>query len=265
MPFPPPDEDLLSGMIDLALAAGANALEVYARTIHVTRKSDDSPVTEADRQGEAIILEGLERLAPSIPTLAEEEAAAGRIPALGDQFFVVDPLDGTKEFVDRTGEFTVNIALVRRQQPVIGVVYAPALSKLYAGRTGAGAFSMRIDKAGRPDDRQPIAARRAGSAGLTAIASRSHLTPETEAFLAKLSIASYAAAGSSLKFCLIAEGLADVYPRMGRTMEWDTAAGQAVLEAAGGRVETYPDGNPLAYGKIERAFDNPHFVAWGAR
>ncbi len=265
MPFSPPDEDLLSGMIEFALAAGANALEVYARTIHVTRKSDDSPVTEADRQGEAIILEGLKRLAPSIPTLAEEEAAAGRIPALGDQFFVVDPLDGTREFVDRTGEFTVNIGLVRDRRPVIGVVYAPALSKLYAGRTGVGAFSMRIDKMGRPDERRPITARRVGASGLTAVASRSHATPETEAFLGTLAVASYAAAGSSLKFCLIAEGLADVYPRMGRTMEWDTAAGQAVLEAAGGRVETYPEGEPLAYGKIDRSFDNPHFVAWGAR
>lgn len=265
MTFAISDETLLSGMIDLALAAGANALAVYARTIHVARKSDDSPVTEADQQGETIILEGLERLAPSIPTLAEEAAAAGHIPALGEEFFVVDPLDGTKEFVDRTGEFTVNIALVRNRRPAIGVVYAPALSKLYAGRVGAGAFSMLVDKVGQPDQRLPIAARRVGPAGLTAVASRSHATPETEAFLAALPVASYAAAGSSLKFCLIAEGLADVYPRMGRTMEWDTAAGQAVLEAAGGRVDVHPAGGPLSYGKIERGFDNPHFVAWGAR
>lgn len=264
MPFSIPDEDLLDGMINLALAAGANALEVYARTIHVARKADDSPVTEADRQGEAIILEGLGRLAPNIPALAEEAAAAGDIPALGKHFFVVDPLDGTREFVDRTGEFTVNIALVRDRRPKIGVVYAPALSRLYGGRAGAGAFALVVDKAGRPGPRQPIAARRPDKAGLTAVASRSHLTPETEAFLASLPVASYAAAGSSLKFCLIAEGLADVYPRMGRTMEWDTAAGQAVLEAAGGRVETHPEGAPLAYGKRERGYDNPHFVAWGA-
>jgi 3'(2'), 5'-bisphosphate nucleotidase len=253
------DGALLGDLELLAREAGARALEIYARPFDAEMKDDRSPVTEADRLGEAIILAGLARLAPAIPVLAEEAASAGSIPdALGDEFFLVDPLDGTREFISRNGEFTVNIALVRGGRAVLGVVYAPALGKLYAGRIGAGAAVT--DREGR----RAIRARTAPASGLVAVASRSHRSPETDAFLATLDVAEYSSAGSSLKFCLIAEGAADVYPRLGRTMEWDTAAGQAVLEAAGGRVEIFETRAPLRYGKAARGFDNPDFIAWGA-
>lgn len=255
------DSVLLKEMERLALEAGAKAMAIYAGPFDVAAKSDASPVTEADRLGEEIILKGLAGAAPEIPVLAEEAAASGAIPQLGREFFLVDPLDGTKEFITKTGEFTVNIALVRDGAPALGVVYAPAMSKLYLGVRGRGAFLRRT---GAGEDARPIRARRAPAAGLVAVASRSHRGPETDAFLSTLTITDFAAAGSSLKFCLIAEGLADVYPRLGRTMEWDTGAGQAVLEAAGGRVIEYGTDHALRYGKKERGFDNPHFIAWGA-
>jgi 3'(2'), 5'-bisphosphate nucleotidase len=254
------DGALLSDLEILAREAGAKALDIYARPIDAQIKEDRSPVTEADRLGEAIILAGLARIAPSVPVLAEEAASAGLAPtALGEEFFLVDPLDGTKEFISRNGEFTVNIALIRAGAPVLGVVYAPALGKLYAGQVGAGATLS--DRNGR----RAIAARQAPATGLVAVASRSHRSPETDAFLATLNIAEYSPAGSSLKFCLIAEGAADVYPRLGRTMEWDTAAGHAVLEAAGGRVDDFDSHAPLRYGKADRGYDNPSFIAWGAK
>ncbi len=255
------DSVLLKEMERLALEAGAKAMTIYAGPFAVDAKCDASPVTEADRLGEAIILAGLSALAPEIPVLAEEAAAGGAIPELGGEFFLVDPLDGTKEFITKTGEFTVNIALVRDGAPALGVVYAPAMSKIFLGAKGRGAFMRRT---GAGEDARPIRAREAPKDGLVAVASRSHRGPETDAFLSTLSIADFAAAGSSLKFCLIAEGLADVYPRLGRTMEWDTGAGQAVLEAAGGRVVEFGTETPLAYGKKERGFDNPYFIAWGA-
>ncbi len=255
------DSALLEGMERLALEAGAKAMTIYAGPFAVGAKGDASPVTQADRLGEEIIVRGLAALAPSIPVLAEEAASGGTIPDLGAEFFLVDPLDGTKEFITKTGEFTVNIALVRDGAPVLGVVYAPAMSKLYLGVRGHGAFMRRT---GAGEAALPIRARVAARDGLVAVASRSHRGPETDAFLSTLKIADFAAAGSSLKFCLIAEGLADVYPRLGRTMEWDTGAGQAVLEAAGGRVVEFGTEAPLRYGKKVRGFDNPHFIAWGA-
>ncbi|OFX01009.1 MAG: 3'(2'),5'-bisphosphate nucleotidase [Alphaproteobacteria bacterium RIFCSPHIGHO2_12_FULL_63_12] len=256
------DSALARAMGALALEAGAAALEIYRSDFTVDAKNDASPVTEADRLGEEIILEGLSRLAPEIQTLAEEAASAGKIPTLGRAFFLVDPLDGTKEFVTKTGEFTVNIALIRDGRPAIGVVYAPAIGKLYAGIVGAGASLARVAD-GVAGPFRPIAARKIPARGLVAVASRSHRGPETDAFLSTLDITDFAAAGSSLKFCLIAEGLADVYPRLGRTMEWDTGAGQAVLEAAGGRVVVFGGEEPLCYAKKDRGFDNPHFIAWG--
>ncbi len=258
------DKASIDAISALALEAGAAALAVYESDFVVDAKSDASPVTEADRLGEEIILRGLARLAPTIPALAEEAASEGKIPALGREFFLVDPLDGTKEFVTKTGEFTVNIALIRDGRPTLGVVYAPAIGKLYAGIAGAGASLARVAN-GKAGAREPIEARKVPSRGLIAVASRSHRGPETDAFLSTLDIADFAAAGSSLKFCLIAEGLADVYPRLGRTMEWDTGAGQAVLEAAGGRVVVFGGDEPLRYGKKQRGFDNPHFIAWGRR
>lgn len=239
----------------LAREAGAVIMAIYATDFAVRGKSDASPVTEADEAAERVILRGLAALAPDIPVVAEEEVAAGRVPQVGRRFWLVDPLDGTKEFISRNGEFTVNIALVEDGQPVLGAVFAPALGRLFLGRVGVGAWVE--DAAGR----RAIACRRPPEAGLTVVASRSHGDAEALAgFLAGRRVADQRNAGSSLKLCLVAAGEADVYPRLGRTMEWDIAAGHAVLAAAGGRVETLA-GAPLAYGKP--GFDNPHFAAWG--
>jgi 3'(2'),5'-bisphosphate nucleotidase len=255
------DEKLCDALAALAVKAGAKIMDVYGADFEAERKSDDSPVTAADRIGEAIILEGLNIIAPETPVLAEEAASEGQIPTLGREFFLVDPLDGTKEFINRTGEFTVNIALVRDARPALGVVYAPAAGKLYGGVVGAGAWRAKITDHGSIGERKEISVAEPVTGGLIAVASRSHRSPETDDYLKKLDIADFAAAGSSLKFCLIAEGAAHIYPRFGRTMEWDTGAGQAVLEAAGGKVLTHPEATPLAYNKKERGFDNPHFIA----
>ncbi|MGZ3305156.1 MAG: 3'(2'),5'-bisphosphate nucleotidase CysQ [Asticcacaulis sp.] len=246
----------------IMLAAGAEILRIYATDFTVASKGDASPVTEADGRAERIILDGLARIAPDIPVVAEEEAAAGRLPDTGRRFFLVDPLDGTKEFISRNGEFTVNIALIEDGEPVRGAVYAPALGKLYWGARGEGAYVAEvIDGVMGPS--QPIRTRAAPHDGLTAVGSRSHGSDETAEYLKAFHVNTFAAAGSSLKFCLLAEGSADLYPRLGRTMQWDTAAGDAVLRAAGGRVETL-DGLPLRYGREASAdFANPHFVAFG--
>ncbi|WP_425407762.1 3'(2'),5'-bisphosphate nucleotidase CysQ [Hyphococcus sp.] len=257
------DDVLADALCAIALDAGAAALEIYAGDFKTDEKNDTSPVTEADRLGEEIILAGLKNFAPGIPVLAEESASDGDIPEdLGPQFFLVDPLDGTREFVNRTGEFTVNIALIEDGKSVFGVVYAPASNLIFAGGR-EGAWKALIDEDGTMGPRAPITARTAPSKGLIAVASRSHRSPETDEYLNGLSVADFTAAGSSLKFCLVAEGVADIYPRFGRTMEWDTGAGQAVLEAAGGRVVTHPENEPLLYGKKSRGYDNPHFIAWG--
>ncbi|ESQ73910.1 3'(2'),5'-bisphosphate nucleotidase CysQ [Asticcacaulis sp. AC402] len=248
----------------IMLAAGAEILRIYATDFAVMSKSDASPVTAADQAAETVILKGLRELAPDIPVVAEEEAAAGRIPQTGKRFFLVDPLDGTREFISKNGEFTVNIALIEDGIPVMGAVFAPALGRIYWGATGKGAFMADISDGAVGPARQIMV--RPAPAALTAIGSRSHGGAETEAYLKAFAVAEFKPAGSSLKFCLIAAGEADIYPRMGRTMEWDTAAGDAVLRAAGGRVETL-DGRPLAYGKRntpgETDFANPHFVAFG--
>ncbi|MEM6413475.1 MAG: 3'(2'),5'-bisphosphate nucleotidase CysQ [Pseudomonadota bacterium] len=262
------DHVILREIISLSLQAGQEALNIYASDFEVEIKEDTSPVTTADKVGEEIILSGLNKYFNDIPVIAEEAAADGHIPELRDPhrdtFFLVDPLDGTKEFVKRTDEFTVNIALIRGGKPVLGAVYAPALGKLYSGRYGDGASLYSVDEHGSLGDAKSISARVSPDEGLTAVASRSHRTAQTDEYLETLNVVSFAAAGSSLKFCLLAEGRADIYPRFGRTMEWDTGAGQAVLEAAGGRVISTLDEKPLMYGKVERGFDNPHFVAWGA-
>ncbi len=258
------DREICDALTALAIKAGAEIMSIYQSEFVVEEKSDSSPVTAADKRAEKIILAGLLEVAPAIPVLAEEAASEGLIPELGDEFFLVDPLDGTREFINRTGEFTVNIALVRSGAPALGVVYTPASGKLYAGVVGDGAWRMTIAADGAQTDRQAITARPVPGAGLIAVASRSHRSAETDDYLETLDIADFAAAGSSLKFCLIAEGAADIYPRFGRTMEWDTGAGQAVLEAAGGAVCVHPSGEPLAYNKRERGFDNPFFIARGA-
>jgi 3'(2'), 5'-bisphosphate nucleotidase len=242
-------------MLALARRAGAEILDVYETTFAVRGKEDASPVTDADERAERVILADLANLAPGVPVVAEEQVSAGRVPAIGDgPFFLVDPLDGTREFISRNGEFTVNVALVRGGHPVAGVVHLPALDETYWS-DGDGAWRARSD--GAPER---IHCRTPAADGLVVVASRSHRDQRTDAFLEDLPVKALVAAGSSLKLCRVAEGAADLYPRLGRTMEWDIAAGQAVLEAAGGSVRTL-DGEPLRYGKP--GFDNPDFVARG--
>ena len=252
---------LLQPMIDTALAAGAEIERIYAEGFEAEEKLDGSPVTVADRNAERIILDRLARDFPGIPVLAEEEAAAGRIPTLGTRFFCVDPLDGTKGFVQRTGEFTVNIALVEDGATVAGVIYVPDSKLLYWGARGDGAFRVRGDSAP-----ERIRTRPPQRGSLTAVGSRSHASHGTAEKSAHLGVSDFVPSSSSLKFCLVAEGAADVYPRHGATMEWDTAAGQAILEAAGGRVmvlDGLEEKGPLTYGKQARAYENPPFIAWG--
>ncbi len=250
-----PLSDLLERLLPIVRDAGDVVMSVYATDFSVRGKDDASPVTEADERAEAVILAGLAALTPDVPVVAEEAVAAGRVPAIGRRFWLVDPLDGTKEFIKRNGEFTVNIALVEDGRPLLGVVLAPALDKLYAGEVGGDAFVE--DGNGR----RSISCRVPPAEGLTVLASRSHGDAAAlDTFLADRKVAKLASAGSSLKLCLIAAGEADLYPRLGRTMEWDIAAGHAVLAAAGGHV-TDLDGRPLAYAK--RGFENPHFAAWG--
>ncbi|QTQ35721.1 3'(2'),5'-bisphosphate nucleotidase CysQ [Aromatoleum petrolei] len=250
-----PLSGLIERLLPIAHDAGDVVMSVYATDFSVRGKDDASPVTEADERAEQVILGGLAALAPEIPVVAEEAVAAGRVPEIGRRFWLVDPLDGTKEFIRRNGEFTVNIALVEDGRPLLGVVLAPALGKLYAGAAGVGAFVE--DASGR----RTIRCRVPPAEGLTVLASRSHGDAAAlDAFLAGRKVARLASAGSSLKLCLIAAGEADLYPRLGRTMEWDIAAGHAVLAAAGGRV-TGLDGRPLVYAK--QGFENPHFAAWG--
>ena len=246
---------LAAGFCTIAERAGAEILSVYGGTIDVSVKDDSSPVTEADERAETIILDGLAQLCPSIPVVAEESVAAGRLPDIsGGRFILVDPLDGTKEFISRNGEFTVNIALIEQGEPVLGVVYLPALETLY-WTDGEG----RAMRRGQNEAPEPIRCRSA-PAELTVVASRSHRDSATDEYLADYQVAELISAGSSLKLCRVAEGSADMYPRLGRTMEWDIAAGHAVLRAAGGTVRTL-GGEPLRYGKD--GLDNPHFVARG--
>jgi 3'(2'), 5'-bisphosphate nucleotidase len=239
----------------LAREAGAAVMEVYSTDFAVRGKSDASPVTLADERAEAVITAGLGRLTPGIPVVAEEAVAGGATPTVGEWFWLVDPLDGTKEFISRNGEFTVNIALIRAGAPVFGVVLAPALDRLFVGAVGHGAS---VEENG---GRRPISCRSVPETGLVVVASRSHGDAAAlDRFLSGRHVAATINAGSSLKLCLVATGEADLYPRLGRTMEWDIAAGHAVLAAAGGRVRTLT-GDPLTYGKP--GFDNPHFAAEG--
>jgi 3'(2'), 5'-bisphosphate nucleotidase len=239
-------------------------LEFYEGGADVTLKPDASPVTSADLAAEAIILAGLKSLAPEIPVIAEEAVARGAMPKAAQQFFLVDPLDGTKEFISRNGEFTVNIALIEAGQPMAGVVYAPAIGRLFWGEQGKGAAEMVVadPKAQEPPPagRRITAQQAVAGAPIKVVASRSHRDGETDRFLASLGDCEIVSAGSSVKFCLVASGEAQLYPRFGRTMEWDTAAGHAVLAAAGGTVVT-ADGVPLLYGKEAAGFANPPFIA----
>jgi 3'(2'), 5'-bisphosphate nucleotidase len=252
------DRTLKDQLVAVSREAGAAILNIYSRDFQSVRKADRSPVTEADTAAEALIVEALARLAPGVPVVAEEQCASNGVPATApDRFFLVDPLDGTKEFIARNGEFTVNIALIDKGRPVLGVVYLPAFDACYTG--AAGVAERRIGD----DGPERITTRFAPEDGLVMAISRSHADGEiARAKERGLNVSGTIIAGSSLKFCRLAEGAADLYPRFGTTMEWDTAAGQAVLEAAGGRVETVT-GEPLRYGKA--GFQNPHFIAYGRR
>lgn len=247
---------LLERLIPVVREAGRVVMDVYATEFESRAKGDASPVTEADERAEALLAAALAGLTPDTPIVAEEAVAAGHIPQTGTCFWLVDPLDGTKEFISRNGEFTVNVALIEHGTPTLGVVQAPALAQLFAGALGTGAF---IEENGA---RRSIHTRRPPAEGLTVVASRSHGDSEAlNAYLKGRMVAALKNAGSSLKLCLVACGEADLYPRLGRTMEWDIAAGHAVLAAAGGCVETL-EGLPLTYGKP--GFDNPHFIARGS-
>jgi len=246
----------------IALAAGPCILEEYARGGAAREKSDGSPVTVADERAEALIRGHLDRSAEPIPIVAEEATAQGAPIAIGERFVLVDPLDGTREFVARNGEFTINVALVEKGVPVAGAVYAPALGRLWFGAEEA--FACEAPAGADLPDRaswRPLRVRPAPDR-LIALASRSHGDPATEAFLAGLPVGDRRSAGSSLKFCVMAEGGGDVYPRFAPTMEWDTAAGDAVLRAAGGLVLS-TGGGVLRYGKIGEGLRNGGFVAWG--
>ncbi len=244
----------LQTLVRIARAAGVVVMKHYDAGCEAREKSDRSPVTDADEEAEKLILAELAAAFPGVPVVAEEEAAAGRVAEVGSRFFLVDPVDGTKEFVKRGGEFTVNIGEILDGRPVAGVVYAPAIGRMFVGGEGDGAFELSRDQA------RAIAARPAPADGLVAVSSRSHPDPKTADYLATLNIKGETNAGSSLKFCLVATGEADIYPRAGTTMEWDTAAGHAVLAAAGGAVTTW-DGAPFVYGKP--GFVNGHFIARG--
>ena len=246
------EQPLLEQLVAAARAAGSEILKLVERGFEIETKQDQSPVTICDRAAEQIILDFLRRAAPGVPVIAEEEVAAGRIPEHGDTYFLVDPLDGTKEFVRGGSDYTVNIGLIAEGQPKLGVVYQPAVDKLWAGMVGQGAFA---EEAGQ---RREIHCRPLGETRV-AVASKSHFTQSTADYLAEaIGLCDHVSVGSSLKFCIVAEGLADIYPRLSPTSEWDTAAGHAVLLAAGGRVDGL-DGTPLTYGKA--AFLNRGFCA----
>lgn len=256
---------LLDRLAAIAVAAGAAIPDFRAKDLAVARKDDASPVTAADRAAEAVVLERLAAAFPGVPVVAEEAVAEGHVPpAIGRKFFLVDALDGTREFLRGSREFTVNIALVEDGTPSHGVICAPALGRIFAGG-GGRAVTADVGADGAPGPWRPIAVRPCAARPL-ALVSRSYRTEETGKWLRNHGIAETRAVGSSLKFCLLAAGEADFYPRPGRTMEWDTAAGHAVLSAAGGRVETL-DGAPLRYGKRSTTpgadFANAGFVARG--
>jgi len=250
------DRTLLDLAARLARRAAAAIMQIRQSGFAVAQKLDETPVTAADHAAEALIVAGLREATPEIPVVAEEEVAAGRVIQAGRVFWLVDPLDGTREFAAGRDEFAVNVGLVRDRRPVLGAVALPASGEVYTGMIGTGAWQE--DRAGR---KEPISARRPPASGLDVMASRHYADdPKLAAWLKGRVIASVTNIGSAMKFCRLAEGKADLYPRLGRTMEWDTAAPQAVLEAAGGRVTTL-EGAALGYGKP--GWENPPFIGTG--
>lgn len=234
-------------------------MNVYnAEEMDIRFKGDESPVTVADEAADKLISEGLKAAFPDMPVVTEEQADSHTIKA--DTFIIVDPLDGTKEFIQRRGDFTVNIALVVEGKPIRGVVYAPAKNRLfYTDSEGQTVEELGAHEAEKAGETKPLNVRGADNSALMVVASKSHRDAATDDYIAKYSVSDSTSAGSSLKFCLVAAGEADLYPRLGRTMEWDTAAGHAVLLGAGGSVVRFDDHTPLTYGKP--GFENPFFIA----
>jgi 3'(2'), 5'-bisphosphate nucleotidase len=242
--------------------AAVKIMEIYESDFEARGKDDKSPVTDADELAEEIILAELEKALPGVPVLAEESFAAGFRPKTDGAFILVDPVDGTKEFINKNGEFTVNIALIENRAPTAGCVFAPARERIFVGGTQAWAGALKAGSPVSADALERISTRDRPAEGMTAVMSRSHADEKTQAFADARGVTEKVSAGSSLKFCLIAEGTADVYPRFGPTKEWDTGAGHAVLNAAGGAVLT-PDGDPFLYAKEAVEYLNGAFVAWG--
>jgi len=256
--------DPLATLVSTSIAAGALILKIRENLDGWEEKADGSPVTMADRGAEDLIVSTLAKLDPTTPVMAEERISSGETtPAASQRFYLVDALDGTREFIKKRDEFTVNIALIEAGEPVMGVVVAPALGEGFAA-DASGAFRFRV-VAGAATRIEAITAR-APSSSITILSSLSHMTLETEDYLQQFDVSERLSYGSSLKFCRLAEGIADLYPRLSRTMEWDIAAGDAILRRAGGSVRTL-DGAPMRYGKVinpdDVAFANPHFVAFG--
>lgn len=252
-------EALVTPILETMIAAGDVVMEVYHSDFEVYGKADQSPVTEADRRGEAVIEAALKLIAPDIPIVGEEAKSEGKCPDIsGGTFWLVDPLDGTKEFIKKGSDFTVNIGLIENGVPTMGFVFAPAMNKMYWGIKGTGAWTAEV-RDGNLVNQAPIKARTANPDNLVIVASKSHRSPELEAWLAHFPGADHVSIGSSLKLCLLATGEADLYPRLGPTCEWDTAAAHAVLLAAGGHVEV-ADGTPLTYAKDLKTFLNPWFL-----
>ncbi len=252
-----PGSDLLDAVIDVSRRAGREILDVYGTNFEARAKADNSPLTEADLRAHRLIVAALSALQPRLPVLSEESSEILYSERSGwERYWLVDPLDGTKEFVSRNGEFTVNIALIRGHAPVLGVVHAPALQRDYYGHVGGGAFRADGDGGGRPIHVQSPA-----QSPLRVVGSRSHAGGSLDRLLGRLGEHTLVPMGSSLKFCLVAEGAADFYPRLGPTSEWDTAAAQAVVEAAGGAVLDL-QGGPLRY-NTRREVLNPFFIVLG--
>jgi 3'(2'), 5'-bisphosphate nucleotidase len=257
---------LTEALLPAVLAAGRVEMRHFAAGVAVQTKADTTPVTIADHEAEEVLTKALHEAAPGVPVIAEESVAAGRVPAIEHSFFLVDPLDGTRAFINQSPEFTINIGLIEKNEPVFGIIYAPAMNLLFAtlgpGQAVEASIAPEAEDAKLDDlELKPLATREPDPKALIAFASRSHAAQSTDAFLQRLPIVEKRKASSSLKFCLIARGEADLYARLGATSEWDTAAGQAILMAAGGSVTTL-DGSRLRYGKSEEGFGNPQFVAW---
>ena len=259
------DRRLLDELTTIVSSAAAAILAARARSLDARTKADLSPVTAADHVAEAVILEGLGRVLPGVAVVSEEAASEAPPASLPGSFVLVDPLDGTRELLAGRDEFTVNVAVVSGGRPRLGIVAAPAQGVLWRGSDGQGAERLHLSPGAPASAARECAAIRTRAcprAGLVAVVSRSHLERQTEAFLARLPLAGRLASGSAVKFCQIAEGAADVYPRLSTTCEWDVAAGHAVLSAAGGTVIS-PEGTALSYGYVARNFRIPAFVAWG--